>query len=260
VTDLDGFGAALAKVLATGSPAAALGVCQTAVAWLPLAGAALTVMVSTDRQELVCASDATAARIDELQFALGEGPCVEAFTTGRTVQIADIADTTDTTAGGHLRWPMFAAAAAETGARGMCVFPLMVGADRLGVLDCYRDTPGLLRADELAGALRAADAAVWTLLDQANTDTQPGGHEPDPDGAASSSPPGGSTTDWSGIHRAEVHQATGVIIAQVGGSAAGALARLRAAAFTAGRPIDELARDVLAKRLRFDDRDAGEPR
>ncbi|GAA4544917.1 hypothetical protein [Pseudonocardia xishanensis] len=55
--------------------------------------------------------------------------------------------------------PMSARAAAGIGARGMVVFPLQVGADRSGVLDCYRDT-GELGTSALTTALRAADMAV----------------------------------------------------------------------------------------------------
>ncbi len=54
------------------------------------------------------------------------------------------------------------------------------------------------------------------------------------------------------LHRAEVHQATGMITEQAGVSAAEALARLRAAAFAAERPIEDLALDVLARRYRFE--------
>jgi hypothetical protein len=252
VADLEGFTDVLAELLAEGGPDAPLGICRACVAWLPMSGAAVTVMASADRQELVCASDTVAARIDELQFSLGEGPCVEAFMTGRTVQIADIAEVRDG------RWPMFAAAARDTPARGMYVFPLHVGASRLGVLDCYRDTPGPLDVDELAGALLAADATVWAILAEApahltgDAPTAAGDLDDRPDQRWSGH-------GWSGLVSPmaypEVHQATGMILGQVGGTAASALSRLRAAAFAAGRPIDEVARDVVGRRLRFDERD-----
>ncbi|WP_433786444.1 GAF domain-containing protein [Actinomycetospora sp. CA-101289] len=224
---------ALAAAVASNDPDAPLAVCRACVAWLPVTGAALTVMAGPDRQEPVCATDDVSARIDELQFSLGDGPCVESFSTGRAVLVPDIADPHER------RWPVFAAAAADTGARGMFVFPLNVGASRIGVLDCYRDTPGGLDDRELTGALRAADAAVWTLLDtlapRASTN-----------GAAEV-----EVVDGSSLTRAEVHQATGMLLAQGHLSAAAALARLRAAAFTTGRTINDIADDVLARRLRL---------
>ncbi|CAA9280226.1 MAG: hypothetical protein AVDCRST_MAG54-3545 [uncultured Actinomycetospora sp.] len=226
---------ALAAAVASNASDAPLAVCQACVAWLPVSGAALTVMAGPDRQEPVCATDEVSERIDELQFSLGDGPCVESFSTGRAVLVPDIADP------GERRWPVFAAAAADTGARGMFVFPLNVGASRIGVLDCYRDTPGGLDQQELTGALRAADAAVWTLLDTLGPKaTVDGGLEIE-------------TVDGSSLARAEVHQATGMLIAQGHLSAAAALSRLRAAAFATGRTVTDVADDVLARRLRLHD-------
>jgi hypothetical protein len=54
------------------------------------------------------------------------------------------------------------------------------------------------------------------------------------------------------LHRTEVYQATGMIIAQLNVSAAVALARLRAYAFVNGPSLAEVAREVVARRLRFD--------
>jgi hypothetical protein len=240
---------ALAAAVTDGGADAALAVCQACVAWLPMTGASITIMDDAQGQEPVCATDAGAARIDELQFSLGDGPCVESFRTGRAVLVADITDPVET------RWPVFAAAAAETGARGMFVFPLHVGATKIGVLDCYRDTPGALDDYDLAGALRAADAAVWLLLEHPD----PGNiSDRDPNGTDTDSPDTDADTDGSGqwwdglpLSRAEVHQATGALIAQSGLDAPAALARLRAVAFRTGRPITEVADDVLARRLRL---------
>jgi AmiR/NasT family two-component response regulator len=51
--------------------------------------------------------------------------------------------------------------------------------------------------------------------------------------------------------RAEVHQATGMVSVQAGLDLADALAVLRAHAFTSGRPLNDVAGDVVARRLRF---------
>lgn len=224
---------ALSAAVAQDGPKAALAVCRACVAWLPMTGAAITVMAGTDRQEPVCATDAAAARIDQVQFDLGDGPCVEAFTSGRAVLVADLADVADQ------RWPVFAAAATDTGARGVFVLPLRVGAKRLGVLDCYRDTPGSLDDRELTAALRAADAAVWTLL--SHVDQR----------AVAAEGPGSDWFDHSALARAEVHQATGMLLVQADLSAPAALAQLRAAAFAQDRTLEAVAGDVVARRLRL---------
>ena len=59
--------------------------------------------------------------------------------------------------------------------------------------------------------------------------------------------------DTSGADRVVVHQATGMIAAQLDESMANALARLRGAAFASGRPMLDIAQDVVERRLRFDE-------
>ncbi|MFD0630267.1 ANTAR domain-containing protein [Catenulispora yoronensis] len=54
-------------------------------------------------------------------------------------------------------------------------------------------------------------------------------------------------------YRAEVHQATGMISVQLGVSLAEALVRLRAHAWAADRLLADVAADVVARRLRFDE-------
>ena len=234
VVDRVGLSRALSAALSGRSSDAALAVCRACVTWLPMTGASITVMDGAQGQESVCATGPGAARIDELQFSFGEGPCVQAFAMGRPVLVSDIADT------GEERWPMFAAAAAETGARGMYVFPLHTGASRLGVLDCYRDRPGPLDDRELAGALLAADAAMWALLDHL-------------DARVGSNDQGRSNGyDGTALAHAEVHQATGMLMAQTGITAPAALAALRAASFLEDRAIADVAADVVMRRRRLE--------
>ncbi|MFF9896031.1 ANTAR domain-containing protein [Streptomyces longispororuber] len=51
--------------------------------------------------------------------------------------------------------------------------------------------------------------------------------------------------------RREVHQATGMVMVQLGIGQEQAFDRLRARAFTEGRTVSEVARDVVARRLCF---------
>ena len=108
----------------------------------------------------------------------------------------------------------------------------------MGVLDLFRDQPGLLGVPVLADALCFADAATAILLHLQ-------GDGPDEDGG---DPPIAVLTD-----RAEVHQATGAIAEQAGVSLAQALVLLRARAFATERPIVALARDVLGRLVLFTD-------
>lgn len=247
-----GFAQALdSALLEFSGPAAVAAICDACVAFLPVTGAGVTVMMSVNTQHPVYASDPVAAQIDAAQFALGEGPGLDAFRSGQPVLVRDIAAARET------RWPAFAVAMSENSrARAICVFPLRVGARRLGVLNVYRDSPGVLESVELAAALRATDSVVLALLERIEESVPMSSEIPIGD-----INDGGRRADrrnghgWLGtdvLYRAEVHQATGMITEQAGIDAAAALARLRAAAFASGRPIEDLALDVLARRVRFE--------
>jgi hypothetical protein len=181
------FEQGLAAALAESGARAAQLICELCVSALPVTGAAITAMSSSDHQNPVWATDEVAARIDELQFRLAEGPCVEAFTSRTPVLVPDIA------AGVYEKWPVFAAAAVrETAARGMYVFPLLGGPISIGVLDFYRDRPVVFGPDDVARALRASDAAFWAVLD-----VRPGATL-DPTGAPAARPEGGVDVDIDG--------------------------------------------------------------
>ena len=222
----------LAEIVAEGGIAAPRRICEACIAMLPISRAAVTMMAGPDRQEPIFASDEVAAHLDEMQFRLGEGPCVEAFTERRPVLIPDLAELTDS------HWPVFTAAARRTPVRAAFVLPLQAGAIGVGVLDLYRDEPGMLDRDELAGALRAADAVLWALLGIRANKPHNGA---DPHGWLTGSP----------LDHIEVYQATGMIMVQLDVPAETALSRLRAYAFVHDRSIDDIARDVVARRFRF---------
>jgi len=193
---------------------------------LPVSGVGLALMTDDGPAGIIAATDGAAMELEELQFTLGEGPCVDASQTGRPVLQPDLARTAP------LRWPGFAGGALDAGVRAVFAFPLRVGAIRVGVLDLYRDRAGPLSTDELAEALSFADAATLLLLhEQAST-------------AASSAVP---VLD----DRAEVHQATGMVSVQAAVGLAEALVLLRARAFADERALGDLARDVLTGTVSF---------
>jgi len=205
--------------------------CTAAAATLAASGAGLSVMADNEVRGLTAASDPTAACIEELQFMLGEGPCIDAFATRRPVLVSDLAD------GAASRWPVYAPTACDAGVRAVFAFPLQVGAARLGALDVFRPQPGPLSGDELGLALTFAEVAVNTLLDR-QADARPGAAADMLAEAMDS--------------RAELFQAQGMVMVQLGVSISDALARLRAHAFAHNRPLAEVARDVVARRLHFD--------
>jgi hypothetical protein len=106
-------------------------------------GVGLSVMAADGLRGITAASDPASERIEELQFLLGEGPCIDAFATRRPVLVLSLAD------GATHRWPVYAPAAYADGVRPVFAFPLQVGAALLGVLDVFRARPGSLSGEEL---------------------------------------------------------------------------------------------------------------
>jgi hypothetical protein len=207
--------------------------CVECLVALPVTGVALALMTDVGPSGVVlAATDARARQLEELQFALDEGPCVEASRGDCPVLHPEL------TATGSVRWPRYGAAALEAGVHAIFAFPLQVGAVRIGVLDLYRDTPGRLSAVELADGLAFAEAAIVLLL---YLQDHPG---PDGERSALTGPIDG---------QAEVHQATGMISIQLGVSLTEALLRLRAYAYQTGQTVTAIAAEVISRRLHFHD-------
>jgi hypothetical protein len=215
---------------AHGGPVAVAHVGAAAMSAAGVDGAAVTVTLSATPRETVYASDSTASELEELTLTLGEGPGVDAVTGGPALA-GDLAS-----AECSARWPAFAPAAVDAGATAVFALPLHVGGIRLGVMDLYRAKSGPLNHDELADALLLADTACALLLDPM-LDEQPPGHGREP--------------ELAGPLHPEVHQATGMMIVQLGVSAAVALVRLRAYAYSNERRLRDVAADVVSRRLRF---------
>jgi hypothetical protein len=216
-------------------------VCAAAMSAAGVDHAAVAVALSASPRETMYASDRVAAEVEELTLTLGEGPGVDAFTSGLAL-VADLI-APDCLA----RWPVFAPAAMHAGVRAVFALPLQVGGIRLGVLDLYRAQPGDLERERLADALLLADTACALLLEAAPRRDRPR--------------PNGGWPEQAGSPHPEVHQATGMITVQLGVSVAVALIRLRAYAYAHDRRLRDVAGDVVARRLRFDpdpDAEAGE--
>jgi hypothetical protein len=183
------------------------------------------------------------AALEDLQFTLGQGPGFEAVAAGAPVLVADLQE--------HAaRWPGFVPGAIELEVRAVFAFPLRIGAISVGVLTAHRALPGPLVDGQLADALALADAVSVLLLHWVPSETGAGA------GTLREAPQEGEPrAGWAqpATHRAEVHQATGMISAQLDVSLAEALVRLRAYAYAQDRPIAEVAVDVVARRLRFQD-------
>ncbi|MFI7386385.1 ANTAR domain-containing protein [Streptomyces sp. NPDC049813] len=185
-------------------------------------------------QELVWFSDDTSARLEDLQFVFGQGPSRHLAEATGTREFPDLTRLL------QMQWPQFAAAAEELGIAALFVWPLHIGAVRVGTMTGYRRATGPLTARESSDGRVVADALARQLLDG-----WPDNGEPDRVCGAGA----GSV----GLHRAEVHQATGVLSELLGIPLAEALDRLRARAFASGRSLPDSARHILQQELPRDD-------
>lgn len=212
--------AVLAQVTSDGDLSAALADQAATAAGVSGLGAVVTSTAGT--AESVWSSGATDAALAALQLTLGEGPSVDAARHGVMVLEPDLTEMPIP------RWSAFAGAAGELGVRAVFAFPLRIGAIDLGVLELHRGTPGSMRTSQIGDVLVLADTLTSRLLRLGL---------------------GGEFV----VLRSSVHQATGVIAAQLGVGLDEALLRLRGHAFGSNRPIDEVAADVVANRLDFND-------
>lgn len=198
---------------------------QTCCSILDGDGVAITLAYTLPQRLTVCSTDDVAGSLENLQDVLGEGPGVDAYRTAHTVVARLGAD------GSGPVWPLFSEAARrEVGRATVVAIPVTTGSDVLGVLTAYRtgsDHP----EPEVALTAHLAAAVGAALLR-------------DPDLA---DPPGEFTGAWAG--RAEVHQATGFLVAQLGITPDDALALLRASAYTDDVPLTDIARRVIDRTL-----------
>lgn len=211
--------------------------CEVSAEVISVSGAGIMLMSDDAQSGSACTTNSVSALIEELQFTLGEGPCVDAFHHDRPVLEPDLADPR------HPRWLAFSPPAVVAGARAVFGFPLRVGALRLGALNLYRDHPGPMSDDQHADALVMADVAARALI------TMQAGAPP---GALAAELEAGAD------FRFVVHQASGMVAAQLGVSVGEALVRLRAHAFANDRLLAEVAEEVVSRRMRFDE-DGAEP-
>jgi hypothetical protein len=222
----------LGRLVGIGAPALETKrLCEVCAEVTEMSGAGIMLMSGERPRGSLCTTNTVSALIEQLQYGLGEGPCVDAYRQDRPVLEPDLAHPTT------LRWLAFAPPAIEAGVLAVFGFPLQVGSVRLGALNVYRDRSGPLTDEQHADALVMSDVAAQAiLLLQAKA------------------PPGklAAELEEGADFQYVVHQASGMVAAQLEVSVTQALIRLRAHAFGNGRPLAEVADDVVARRLRFD--------
>ena len=199
--------------------------CRAATRSLPATGVGVSLMSETGNHVAYAASDPSCEQFEELQFTMGEGPCMDAYASRKPVLTSDLAEVA-----GH--WPGYATAIQDHGVRAVYAFPLQIGASRLGALDIYRAGVGGLSASELTMAFAFAEVAMGALLDAQDGSANSFQHE-------------------AAGHRFELYQAQGMVMVQLGVDLAAAMARLRAYAYAQDCRLADVADAVVEGKLIF---------
>ena len=207
--------------------------CEPFLDVLPVSGAAIATLVAPFVRETVCATNATAARLDEIQLDLGEGPIWDATATRNPVLVTDVHRTDTPTAQGA--WPALGPALSQLEVGAVYAFPLLVGSLTIGAVTLYSPRPGDLSSGEIVDALLLTNIVARQVLRDVLSEQKP---EADHD-------------DDEGFSRRIVHQATGMVLAQMNSSASDALLLIHGQAFSSGRTVRQVATDVVARDLNF---------
>jgi transcriptional regulator with GAF, ATPase, and Fis domain len=210
--------------------------CEACVALFDVDAATISLLFDGAHTATLGASGPTARVLDELQFTLGEGPGLDAVTRRAAVLVTDLAQAVATT-----RWPTYRRAIQLRGIGCVYAIPIAIVGHCIGALTLFRTHPGMLTAQQLAGARVAAELAERPILDLTKADLH----------AAVADPDSTSWTELAALTRTEVNQATGMLAAQLNIEPAMALVRLRAHAHATDRTPTDVARDILARRLRL---------
>lgn len=173
--------------------------------------------------EVVASTSERSHLIGLLQLDEGQGPCVDAFKSGRRVTVDDIESTRE-------RWPAFAASAGALGYQSMHAIPMRLRSETIGSLNVFGDRPGPLSPEDATVAQGLADIATIGILHEraireADIARQQLQHALD--------------------SRVIIEQAKGVIAAQTGHDPDDAFTTLRAHARHRGIRLTDLARQVV---------------
>lgn len=198
-------------------------ICHAATRRLELMGSAVNLISAGGADGVVASSGPRAREVAEIEFTVGEGPGMEAFSSRRPVFVDDLALFDD-------RWPGYSSAAKRADLAAVFAFPLHIGAVGFGVLELYADEPGGLDTEQTAVAATFAQMSTEALLDEEST-TEDGQLVPSLATALD--------------YRNEIAQSQGMVMVDLGVGLSEALVRLRAYAFTHGEPLISVARRVI---------------
>jgi len=128
---------------------------------LPVRAGGILLVDAAGELELVASSSEEAAVVETIIIAAGAGPCIDCFTSGAPVIVADVAATEG-------EWPRFYATAIEQGFRSAYALPMRLRDEVVGVMNLLGSEPGTLSERDRGVAQALADIAVLGILHERN--------------------------------------------------------------------------------------------
>jgi hypothetical protein len=208
--------------------------CQAAVRVLAIDGAAISIRLDADVSVPIGADDRDAAAAEQLQFTLGQGPSLESALSGKSVFVPDLQQARPSQA-----WPIYVSEVARhTPYRAQFAFPLTLVSFTVGTLSLYRRSAGqTLTEDEIIAAHHITSRIATDLQAAGTFDIT------DPE----------NNHEWmdspSARRRHQVSIAQGMTMQANHVTAQVALALLRARGYASDRLLDDLAEDVIRRRV-----------
>ena len=189
-------------------------------------GAGLT-LLEQDRADTVVKSAPFVREIDDIQYGIGEGPCISAAATGQTMRSGSLS--------ADQRWPKFGPRAGRLGVHSVLSLPLLVDHVVVGAMNVYAHPKNVFdsRAEHI-GQMFAVPAAIAVQNAQILAQTQRLA----------------VNLRTALTSRATIDQAIGIIISRSGSSPEEAFNRLRTLSQTEHRKVSVVAATIVEEAAR----------
>jgi len=189
-------------------------------------GAGLT-LLEADRADTIVATTTFVSEVDDIQYGIGQGPCITAARDGQTVMSGSL--------GADPRWRKFGGAVARLGVHSALSLPLITPDGVVGAMNVYAHAKHVFdeRAAEL-GEIFAVPAAIAVQNAQVLAQTQRLAAQLQ------------ATLGTRGV----IDRAVGILMSRSGGTEDEALDRLRTLSQNEHRKLAVVARQIIDEAVR----------
>jgi GAF domain-containing protein len=202
-------------------------VAEYAVRAIPGAEGAGLTLLEENRSDTIVSTADFVARIDDIQYSLGQGPCISAARNRQTVMSGSL--------GGDRRWPQFGSRVARLGVHSVVSLPLVTDEGVLGAMNVYAHDKNAFTADAgRLGELFTVPAAIAVQNAQVLAQTKRLASQLQ---AALSS-------------RGVIERALGIMMSRSGGTEADALDRLRTLSQNQHEKLPVVAQSIVQEAVR----------